>query len=91
LSVAWTDDDSAPVGRVRDAPDEARLLETIDDPGDRARGEPGQLGQPAGGRGAHVDQRLEGLDVGLGQAEPDRHRLAEERALDVDAPQGADD
>ena len=52
---------------------------------------PGQLGQPAGRRRAHVHERLERLDVGLGQAEPDRHGLAEERALDVDAAERADD
>ena len=32
-------------------------------------------------------QHLERLDVGLGQAEPDGHRLAEERALEVDPAQ----
>ena len=34
---------------------------------------------------------LEGLDVRLGQAEPDGDGLAEERALEVDPAQGPED
>jgi hypothetical protein len=36
-----------------------------------------------------VDQQLERIDVRFAQAEPDRHRLPEDRALEIDAPQGA--
>ena len=85
------DDDPAPVGRVGDPADVAGLLEPVDDAGDGAARQPGQLGEPAGGCGSELHQRLERLDVGLGQAEADRHGLAEERALDVDAAKRADD
>ena len=85
------DDDPPPVGRVGDAPHIARLLEAVDDAGDGAGRQAHQLGQPAGGRRAGVEEDLERLDVGLGQAEPDGDRLAEERALEVHAAQGAED
>ena len=85
------DDHPPPVRRIGDPPDVARLLEAVDDAGDRAGGEARDLRQPAGRGGAHVDELLEGLDVGLGQAEADRHGLAEERALEVDPPKRAED
>ena len=47
------------------------------------------LGQLAGGGGAGVDQQLERVDVQFAQSQPDRHRLAEDRALEIDAPEGA--
>ena len=83
------DDHPTPVGRVGDAPDVARLLEPIDDPGHRAGRQAHDIRQRAGGRRARVDEDLERLDVGLGEAEADGHRLAEERSLQVDPTQRA--
>ena len=40
---------------------------------------------------AAVEEHLEGLDVRLGQAEPDGDGLAEERALEVDPAEGPED
>ncbi len=85
------DDDPPAIGRVGDAPDVARLLEAVDDAGDRAGRQAHQLRQPAGRRGAGVEQDLERLDVRLGQAEADRHGLPEERALEVHPAQRPDD
>ena len=85
------DDDAPAVGRVGRAPDVAGLLEPVDDAGDGARGQAHQLGQLAGGRGAGVDQQLERVDVRLAETEPDGDRLAEDRSLEVDAPEGPDD
>ena len=85
-------DDHAPaVGRVGDPADVAGLLEPVDDAGDGAGRQAHELGQAAGGGGAGVDEHLERLDVGLGQAEADGHRLPEERALEVDPAQRPDD
>ena len=81
------DDHAPPVGRVGDAPDVARLFEPVDDPGHRTGRQAHQVRQRAGGRRARVDEDLERLDVGLGEAEPDGHRLAEERSLEVDPAQ----
>ena len=81
------DDHAPPIGRVGDAPDVARLFEPIDDPGHGAGREAHQVRERAGSRRARVDEDLERLDVGLGKAKPDGHRLAEERALEVDPAQ----
>jgi hypothetical protein len=83
------DDDAAPVGGIGDAPDVAGLLEPVDHAGDRTGGQAREVGQPPGGRRARIDEDLEGLDVRLGQAEPDGHGLPEQGALEVDVPQGA--
>ena len=85
------DDDAPPVGRVGDPADVAGLLQAVDDAGDRAGRQAHEVGQPAGGRRAAVEEHLERLDVGLGQAEPEGDRLAEERPLEVDPAQGAED
>ena len=85
------DDDPPAIGRIGRAPDVAGLLEPIDDPGDRARGQAHQVGQLARRRGAGVDQQLERVDVRLAETEPDGDRLAEDRSLEVDAPEGPDD
>ena len=45
--VLQGDDDAAPIRRVRDAPDEPGLLETVDHASDRPGGEPRELGQTA--------------------------------------------
>ena len=81
------DDDPPAIRGVGDSPDVTGLLESIDHPRDGTGCEAHQLGQPAGRRGAGVEQHLEGLDVRLGQAEADRHRLPEERALEIDPAQ----
>ena len=85
------DDDAPPIGGVGDTAHVAGLLQAIDDAGDRAGGQARQVGQLARGRRAAVDEHLERLDVGLGQAEPEGHRVAEERPLEVDTTQGAED
>jgi len=85
-------DDHAPaVGRVGDAPDVASLLEAVDDARHRAGRQAHQLRQATGRRGAAIEQHRQRLDVRFGQAEPDRHGLPEERALEVHPPQRADD
>ena len=38
-----------------------------------------------------VEEHLEGLDVRLGQAEPDGDGLAEQRPLEIDPAEGAED
>ena len=85
------DDDSPPIGRIGDPADVAGLLEPVDDAGDRAGRQAHQVGQLAGRRGPAVDEQLERLDVGLGEAEADGDGLAEERALEVDPAQRPDD
>src|SRR5206468_12294524 len=91
--LLWNDLDDHPpaVSWIGDTPDVAALLEAVDDAGDGAAREPGQLRQPARRRVAHVHQGLERLDVGLGPASPDRDGLPEERALKVHPTQGPDD
>jgi hypothetical protein len=56
-------DHPPPIRRVGDTPNVAGLLQTIDDAGDRARGEAHDLGQATGRGRARVDQELERLDV----------------------------
>ena len=85
------DDDPSAVGRVGDASDVARLLEPVDEPGDRARGQAHDLGELAGRGRPGVDQELEGVDVGLGEAQSDGDGLAEDRALEVDPSKRPDD
>ena len=85
------DDDPPAVGRVGDAPDVAGLLEPVDDPGDRAGRQAHELRERPAVVDARVDEDLERLDVGLGQAEPDGHGLAEERSLEVDPAQRPED
>ena len=85
------DDDAPAVGRIGDAAHIAGLLEAVDHAGDRAGRQAREVGQHAGGRRAAVEEHLERLDIGLGQAEPEGHRVAEQRPLEVDAAQGAED
>jgi len=81
------DDDPPSVGGIRHASHVPGLLQPVDDAGHGTRGQAHHLGQAAGGRLARVDEDLESLDIGLGEPEPQCHRLAEERALEVHAPQ----
>ena len=85
------DDDPPAIGGVGGSPHVARLLEAVDHPGDGARGHAHELGELAGRGRAAVEEELEGVDVRLGQAEPDGDGLAEDRALEVDAAKGLDD
>ena len=85
------DDDAPAIGGIGDPAHIAGLLQAIDDAGDRAGRQAREVGQHAGGRRAAVEEHLERLDVGLGQAEPEGHRVAEQRPLEVDAAQGAED
>ena len=62
------DDHPPPVGGVGEAADEARLLETVDQPGRGARRERRELADAADGHRALGREEPQHLDIGGGQA-----------------------
>src|SRR5205823_1701568 len=79
--VEQADHDLAAIRGMLVAPDEAGLLQAIEDAGDRAGGEPGLLGEQPRGHGLRRRRPLrdvEALVIGDAEPEPVGDRLVEE-------------